>query len=596
MNSIGANPTSPVLSGTPIFQGNITGRFVEPGTDRPTVVQSFTFDAGYFDEFGSTRIEWFDPDGNKLGQRINSRLGIERLTFTGGNIASWQIGIVQNEPAGYAIDNVSFVPIGPSVLFREKSDETKEGTWGFQKDEIPGFDHSAFQMGNVVYESHPGYSSGTYVSADGQESVAIVQSNGVQSQFTRDTFKHDSMTSGLTAVIDFEEIPIEHTLAEKMRVAVESVEGTPFQFIDYSLDGLVSTLSPSVQKGGNGAFTCVGLIEWAAEQAGHNSGQGFIRNSFESITVPDPRVLSFPPTFIDVPLLSPQLLNYAMKGQQLLQGATQWLQGLFDPVDFVVTDPLGRRLGFVQNIGFLKEIPYAFHSGNGGVEQFLIPHAIPGTYTIQLVGIGSEVFMAVAASGSSDSFMGFLADNEAKLRRVIVQPKVGTGGDVDYDGDVDNDDIQALITQLNRFTDGLGNPGDLDGDGLLSDVDVELLTKLAQALQLVQVNIDVLPGTEVNPINLKKKGLIPVAVLGSDIFNVETIDLTTLRLGPSGALPAHAPGGHYEDVNKDGIIDLISHYPAQETGIVPGLEEVCVTALTVEGRTVKGCDRIKVIW
>jgi len=54
----GANPTSPVLSGSPIFQGDITGKFVEPGTDRPTVVQSFAFDAGYFDEFGSTRIEW----------------------------------------------------------------------------------------------------------------------------------------------------------------------------------------------------------------------------------------------------------------------------------------------------------------------------------------------------------------------------------------------------------------------------------------------------------------------------------------------------------------------------------------------------------
>lgn len=110
--------TSPVLSGTPRFQGDITGRFSEPGTDRPTVVQSFMFNAGYFDEFGTTRIEWFDPDGKKLGQRINSRFGIERFTIEGGNISHWRIGIVQNEPAGYAIDNVSFVPIGPSVLFR----------------------------------------------------------------------------------------------------------------------------------------------------------------------------------------------------------------------------------------------------------------------------------------------------------------------------------------------------------------------------------------------------------------------------------------------------------------------------------------------
>jgi hypothetical protein len=30
------------------------------------------------------------------------------------------------------------------------------------------------------------------------------------------------------------------------------------------------------------------------------------------------------PEFIEVPLLSPELLNYAKKGEQLLRDATQW--------------------------------------------------------------------------------------------------------------------------------------------------------------------------------------------------------------------------------------------------------------------------------
>lgn len=589
----GANPTSPVLSGTPLFQGDITGSFVEPGTYHPTVVQSFTFDAGYFDEFGSTRIEWFDPDGKKLGQRINSRLGIERLTIEGGNIASWRIGIVKNEPAGYAVDNVSFVPIGPSVLFREKSGDNKDGSWGFQKDEIPGFDHSAFQMGNIVYESHPGYPSGVYVSADGQESVTIVQVNGVQAQFSRATFEHDSTSTTSTPVVDFEEIPVEEELAGKMRNAIESVLGSPFQFINYSLDGLQATLSPEAQKGGNGTFTCVGLIEWAAEQAGHNDGEGFINNNFESFTVPDLR--TFPPGSIEVPLLSPQLLNYAMKGQQLLQDVSQWVQGLFDPVDFIITDPLGRKLGFVHGIGFFDEIPNAFYSGNGGVEQFLIPNAIPGTYSVEFVGTAADVFAAVGASGSSVSFNDFLAQGETSIQRLFVKPKAGTGGDVDGDGDVDSDDIQALIPQLNRFTDGLGNPGDLDGDGLLSDEDLALLTKLVGILEVIEVNIDVLPGSEENPINLRRKGVIPVAILGSDAFDVETIDLETLRFGPAGASPSHATGGHFEDVNEDGFIDVVSHYTMQETGIVAGLKEACITATTIEGQAIKGCDRITII-
>ncbi len=468
----GANPTSPVLSGSPRFQGDIAGTFVEPATGRPVVVQSFSLDAGFFDEIGSTRIEWFDPDGKKIGQRINSRFGIERFTIEGGNIASWRMGIVQNEPAGFAIDNVSFLPIGPSVIFRERSDETKNGTWGFQKDEIPGFDHTGLHIENLVYESHPGNAPGVYVSADGKEMKTVNQINGVQSEHSRATFKHDSMSAGVTPVVDVAEIPIDNDLARKMRDAINSKRGAPFQSIDYSLDGLSRTLSPAAQKGGNGSFTCVGLVEWAAEQAGHNGGQGFIRNGIESFRVLDR----------EIPLLSPQLLHFVMKSQQLTRDAKQWVQGLFDPVDFIITDPLGRRLGAVQGLGSFNEIPNAFYSGDGGVEQFLILNSIPGPYSIQQVGVGAQAFSAVGSQGSAESFNGFLSKGETKTQRLLVEPKAGTGGDVDGDADVDSNDITALNRRLNRFTDGLGDPGDLNGDGLLSTPDVTLLTQLVAVL------------------------------------------------------------------------------------------------------------------
>lgn len=476
----GANPTSPVLSGTPRFQGDITGTFVKPDTDIPTVVQSFTFDAGYFDEIGSTRIEWFDPDGVKLGQRINSHFGIESFTIEGGNIASWRISIVENEPAGYAIDNVSFVPVSSSILFREKNDGEKDGTWGFGDDEIPGFDHVGFHTGNVVYESHPGYPSGTYVSSDGNESIFIASENGVQWQHSRATFEHDAMSTGTSPVIDFEEIPIAEDLATQMQTKIESVGNATFQFIDFSsLSGIQATLSPAAQKGGGGTFTCVGLVEWAAEQAGHRGGQGFIPNNFESFMIPDP---SNPTQLIELPLLSPQLLNYAMKGQNLLQDAKQWVLGLFDPVDFIVTDPLGRRLGFVNGVGLFNEIPNAFYSGDGGLEQILIPTAIPGPYTIQFIGTGDDVYAQIAALGASVGFTGFLEQGQIANKEFFVDPMPASTGDVDGDGDVDQDDVAALIPQLNQFTNGLGHPGDIDGDGLLSSTDLDLLIELVDIL------------------------------------------------------------------------------------------------------------------
>jgi len=111
----GAHATTPVLSGSPLFQGDITGTFVDPadGTT-PRTVSAFRFSAGYFNAVNSTRIEWFDADGNLIDSRLNSQIGIETITVNGTGIASFRIGIIGNEIAGYTIDNVTFMLEDPS--------------------------------------------------------------------------------------------------------------------------------------------------------------------------------------------------------------------------------------------------------------------------------------------------------------------------------------------------------------------------------------------------------------------------------------------------------------------------------------------------
>jgi hypothetical protein len=118
---------------------------------------------------------------------------------------------------------------------------------------------------------------------------------------------------------------------------------------------------------------------------------------------------------------------------------------------------------------------------------------------------------------------------------------------------------------------------------------------LATSLMALPMDIDIKPGADPNSVNLRGAGIIPVAILGSDTFDVANVNVTTLAFGPDGASPAHRSGGHFEDVNADGLMDLISHYRTEETGIVPGDAMACVSGVTDDARPFEGCDAIQMV-
>jgi hypothetical protein len=467
-----SNPTSPVLSGSPRFVGTIAGSFVDPNDgSTPNIVASFSVDAGYFDSLASIRLEWFGLDGNKLGQITNSQLGIENFVVEGGNIASWSFSIIVDEPAGYAIDNFAFTPVQASILFRELDGSRKDGSWiPLPGDNIPGWDHAALQIDNLVYESHPGYESGTYVSESGEETANVSKIDGAQAQHTKATFAHDSTIAGKenSPVIDFAEIPIDVVLAESMQGYMEGEIASGAKSIDFSTEGFL----PAAQKGDNRTYSCVGFVEWSAEQA----GKEFIPDKFESISYPN--FDYFPPTTEEFPLLSPLLLYYAMTTQLTLENVKEWFQGAFDSVDFMITDPLGRKMGFTQALGQENEIPYAFYSGDSPLEQFLIPNPVAGVYHIELEGLGAQVKGAIGSSNESEGINQFLSEGEQKISTVFIDVTAGGPGDLNLDGNIDLDDKAILEGRVGIFATNPLDPGDLDGDGEITANDVLLLEEL----------------------------------------------------------------------------------------------------------------------
>ena len=79
---------------------------------------------------------------------------------------------------------------------------------------------------------------------------------------------------------------------------------------------------------------------------------------------------------------------------------------------------------------------------------------------------------------------------------------------------------------------------------------------------------------------------------GAEGFVVADIDVKRLFFGPGRASPTHKDGGHLEDINDDGFLDLLSHYRTPIIDIQSGDVEACLRGQLLDRTPFSGCDSI----
>jgi hypothetical protein len=163
-------------------------------------------------------------------------------------------------------------------------------------------------------------------------------------------------------------------------------------------------------------------------------------------------------------------------------------------------------------------------------------------------------------------------------------------------------DLQAIAAATNAFSPPSGI--DCDGDGTIDVAPGDpLVCSIASTgvgigkavTAIIEAStldvIDIKPESDVNPVNVGNRGVIPVAILTTETFDALQVDPSTVQFGPSAAEPAKKSPG-FEDVDDDGDIDSILHFRTRETGIECGDVEASLTGQTFTGSAVRGTDSI----
>jgi hypothetical protein len=115
--------------------------------------------------------------------------------------------------------------------------------------------------------------------------------------------------------------------------------------------------------------------------------------------------------------------------------------------------------------------------------------------------------------------------------------------------------------------------------------------------ELVNVLIDIKPGDSANHINLGSNGGIPVAILGTETFDVLQVDPLSVTLADAG-IRIRGKGKSIfstSDVNGDGLLDMILSIETEGLSLAPDATEAVLKGMTYDGLSFQGSDYVMIV-
>jgi len=158
-----------------------------------------------------------------------------------------------------------------------------------------------------------------------------------------------------------------------------------------------------------------------------------------------------------------------------------------------------------------------------------------------------------------------------------------------------------------QFQNSFGYTGDIDEiaihDRALTAEEINqhyLAGRAGCPVTTIPVGIDIKPGSNPNSINLCSNGAVPIAILGSDTFDVNDINTESLRFAEATVKVVGKKDPYslcsYGDVNGDFILDLVCHYITADIAAIDGES----TSATVNGELLdetpfEGTDSVNIV-